>query len=292
MSTLKHSIVGAPGLGKRAGARRLAAAEVVVPRTLDADAKRRFEDELYDLHARIFRGVDKAAFVKYVVDSKAEHTWIQLYRGDDGELGGYLAVHIYEREVGGRLTAIVRSEVGTLREYRGANVIGRFFFDRVLRYRLAHPLRPLYLLGSLVHPSSYSAIARHTDDVWPREGAETPSEILELMNQLGDAFGLERVDPENPLVRKVGWQTIDSRSDRAFWERCERPGVQFFLRANPGYEDGNGLLTLAPATLGAITRGIARYASAHGSKSARKLAARVRAGLGGMVPALPAPSAA
>jgi hypothetical protein len=270
----------------------LATAETVVPRTLDTPARQQLEDELYDLHSRIFRGVDRASFVAYVVDSKAQHTWIQLYRGEDGALGGYLAVHIYERVIDGKTVAIVRGEVGTLRRYRGANVVGSFFADRVVRYRMAHPLRTLYLLGSLVHPSSYSQLVRFAGDaVWPREGVETPAEIRGLMDTLGDSFGIERVDPANALVRKVGWQTIDSGADRAYWERCDRPGVQFFLRENPGYVDGHGLLTLVPLTLGTVTRGVARYMLSR--RRARKLAGRARAGVPALLPAPgPAPAAA
>ncbi len=269
---------------------KLVAAEVVTPRTLDATARRRFEDDLYDLHGRIFRGVDRASFVEYVIDSKAEHTWIQLYRGEDGALGGYLAVHIYEREIDGRMTALVRCETGTLREHRGANALFGFFVERVLRYLAAHPRRPLYFLGSLVHPSSYAQLVRYTDDVWPREGVETPAEVRSLLEALGDAFGLDRVAPANALVRKVGWQTIDSRNDRAYWERCDRPGVQFFLRENPGYEDGHGLLTLAPITLGIVARGVTRYMVGQSERRVRKLAARARAGLAALRPA-PAPVA-
>jgi hypothetical protein len=268
----------------------LAAAELVTPRALDPIARTQLEDELYDLHRRIFRGVDKASFIKYVIDSKAEHTWIQLYRGDGGELGGYLAVHIHEREIGGKTIALVRGEVGTLRKYRGANILVGFFAERVIRYLAAHPLRPLYFLGSLVHPSSYGQFVRYADDaVWPREGVETPADLLELLGTLGDVFGLDRVDPANALVRKVGWQTIDSPGDRAYWERCDRPGVQFFLRENPGYVDGHGLLTLVPLTAGTVTRGLARYARARTERRARRLAARVRAGLAAL---LPAPAAA
>lgn len=302
LPTLKYATAGAPSAGaieldtgdtegRRTPGERLVVAETVVPKTLEAVAKQQLEDELYDLHRRIFRGVDKAAFVKYVVDSAAEHTWIQLYRGEDGALGGYLAVHIYERKIAGRMTAIVRGETGTLRRYRGANLVGGFFADRVLRYRVAHPLRPLYLLGALVHPSSYAQLARYAGGVWPREGVEMPAEIRGLMEALGEAFGLERVDPGNALVREVGWQTIDSRGDRAYWERCERPGVQFFRRENPGYEEGHGLLTLVPLTLGTVTRGIARYLYAMSERRGRKLAARGRAGLAALLPAAVAAAA-
>lgn len=302
MSTSKSAILGALGLRtlapasgttetKHAPAAKLTAAEVVMPKTLTASAKQQLEDELYDLHGRIFRGVDKASFVKYVIDSRAEHTWIQLYRGEDGALGGYLAVHIYEREIDGKKIAIVRGETGTLRKYRGANLVGGFFAERVVRYLAAHPLRRLYFLGSLVHPSSYSQFVRFHDGVWPREGVETPAEILALMNTLGDAFGIDRVNPDNALVRKVGWQTIDSHTDHAYWERNERPGVQFFLRENPGYEEGHGLLTLAPLTLGAVTRGVARYMFAKTERRARQLAARARKGVAGLLPASTSESA-
>ena len=258
---------------------KLVAAETVTPRILEAIARQRLEDELYDLHSRIFRGVDKAAFVSYVMDSQAEHTWIQLYRDETGALGGYFAVHIYERELDGRTIAIVRSAVGTLRKHRGAHAVGGFFVDRVLRYLVAHPRRSLYLLASLVHPSSYGQFVRYADEVWPREGAETPAEIRGLMDQLVDVFGLDRVDPANALVRKVGWQTIDSRADRAYWERSHRPGVQFFLRENPGYGEGHGLLTILPLTIGGVVRFLARYTLAKGERRVRRLSAWTSAGV-------------
>src|SRR6185436_11225362 len=143
---------------------QLAAAETVIPAMLDTLARRTLEDELYGVHSRIFRGVDRDAFVAYVIDSKAEHTWIQLYRDRAGALGGYMAVHIYERVIDGRMTAIVRGEMGTLREHRGANLCAAFFAERVIRYLAAHPLRPLYLLASFVHPSSYVQLVRYHDD--------------------------------------------------------------------------------------------------------------------------------
>ncbi|HWO25277.1 MAG TPA: hypothetical protein VNO30_41340 [Kofleriaceae bacterium] len=271
---------------------KLVTAETLVPRNLDPRARQQLEDDLYDLHSRIFRGVDRDAFVAYVIDSHAEHTWIQLYRSEDGALGGYAAVHIYERVIGGKTTAILRAETGTLREHRGAQLVINFYADRVIRYRAAHPLRPLYFLGSLVHPSSYALIARHVDCVWPCQDAETPPEILELLGALGDAFGLDRVDAANALVRKVGWQTIDSRDDRAYWERSEKPGVQFFLRANPGYVEGHGLLTLVPLSLGVCTRGLARVLRMKGERRARQLAARARARLAGLAPGPGATTAA
>jgi hypothetical protein len=264
---------------------KLITAETVVPGLLDANARRRLEDDVYDLYRRIFCGFDRTSFVDYVIAPKAEHSWIQLYRGEDGALGGYTSLHIHEREIHGRTIAIVRCMSGTLREHRGANLISGFFADRVLRYRLAHPRRPLYFLGVLIHPSSYSQLVRYLDGVWPREATEMPPDTCALLETLGASFGLRRVDPANPLVHVAGSLTLDSRGDRAHWERSDRPGVQFFLRENPGYEQGHGLLALAPLTLRGITRGLGRYLYARTERRARKLAARARAGIAGLLPA-------
>ena len=260
---------------------KLITAETVIPKTLDAAAKQRLADDMYDLQRRVFLGVDKASFIAYVIDSKAEHTWIRYYRDAGGQLGGYIAVHIYEREMNGKTIAIGRSQAGFLREHRGANFVASFIADRALRYRLAHPWRPFYFLGALVHPSIYAQLTRYADEFWPRPGVVTPAEIRDLMNALGESFGLKCVDPGKGFVREVGWQTIDSGSDREYWERSTRPGVQYFLHENPRYQEGHGLLTLAPVTLGAIMRGLTRYGSALIERRARALAARNRVAAAG-----------
>ncbi|HWO23332.1 MAG TPA: hypothetical protein VNO30_31545 [Kofleriaceae bacterium] len=65
----------------------------------------------------------------------------------------------------------------------------------------------------------------------------------------------------------------------AYWERSHRPGVQFFLRENPGYGEGHGLLTILPLTIGGVVRFLARYTLAKGERRARRLAARTYAGV-------------
>jgi hypothetical protein len=49
--------------------------------------------------------------------------------------------------------------------------------------------------------------------------------------------------------------------------------------------DGHGLLVLAPLTLGAVVRGLARYTRAKSGRHVSKLAARARAGLAALLPA-------
>jgi hypothetical protein len=231
---------------------RIGSTEIIVPKSLTEQEKQRFVDALYRVHCEVFDGVERESFAKYVVLSKADHTWIQVHKNEAGEIVGYFAVHVFERELRGEPSAVFRAEAGTLRAYRGGNSNARFGITQALRYMAKNPGRRLYYLGSLVHPSSYSLFTKYFDVVWPT-ARETPPDIVEFMSKLASEFGLEEVEPGRPLVRKVGWRTRDSEVERNYWRyHCDKPSVRYFLEANPGYGEGHGLVTLVPVTLGAL----------------------------------------
>ncbi|HYH94908.1 cyclic nucleotide-binding domain-containing protein [Hyalangium sp.] len=227
---------------------RIANTEVIVPKSLSPEARSQLIDALYAVHNQIFDGVERQSFAKYVVESKAEHTWIQVHKSEAGEIVGYFAFHIFERQLGGVPTAVFRAEAGSLRAYRGSNVNARFGLSLALRYLLKNPGRRAYYLGSLVHPSSYAVFARYCGEVWPRQGAQTPPELQSFMEELAAEFGLEKVDAARPLVRKVGWKTRETEAEREYWQHCDKPAARFFIEANPGYVNGDGLVTVVPAT--------------------------------------------
>lgn len=238
---------------------QIATTETITPKTLSPEARRELTDALYAVHNQIFDGVERDSFAKYVVDSKAEHTWIQVHKNEAGEAVGYFAFHIFEKQFNGEPTAVFRAEAGSLRAYRGSNTNARFGLSLALRYMMKHPGRKTFYLGSLVHPSSYSAFAKNCGEVWPRHDAQVPPELLAFMDELANEFGLERVDPANPLVRHVGWRTRETESEREYWQGCDKPAARFFLEANPGYVEGHGLVTVVPvtaATLLSLLRGM------------------------------------
>lgn len=219
--------------------------EVIDPKTLTSSAKEELITSLYAVHSEIFDGVSREEFGRYVVDSKAESTRIQVSYGESGEIAGYLAMHAFRRELGGEICTITRAEAGLRRKYRGNGSTASFAISQMLKLRWEHS-GPTFYLGCLVHPSSYTIFARNTAAVWPSAGVETPAEIMNLLTQLGDEFGLPVVDPARPLVRKVGWITRDTDVERRYWQTSDLPSARFFLEQNPGYGQGHGLLTLVP----------------------------------------------
>lgn len=233
---------------------RIANTEIICPKSLSTESRGQLIDALYAVHSEIFDGVERESFAKYVVESKAEHTWIQVHKNEAGAIVGYFAFHIFERQLGGVPTAVFRAEAGTLREYRGGNVNARFGLSLALRYMLKNPGRKLYYLGSLVHPSSYSQFVKYCGEVWPRREVQTPPELQFFMEELAAEFGLEKVDPARPLVRKVGWRTRETEAEREYWQHCDKAAARYFIEANPGYVEGHGLVTVVPTTAATLLR--------------------------------------
>lgn len=219
--------------------------EVIDPKTLDDKQKETLIESLYSVHCEVFAGVDRDEFTRYVVNSPAKKTTIQLSYGANDELAGYLAMHAFRPKLRGEECTVVRAEAGLRRAYRGNGTTASFGLANVIKTKWEYS-GPLFYLGCLVHPSSYSIFANHTSTFWPNPRTEIPADLFDLMLQLGEEFHLERIDPSRPLVRKVGWITRDTEAERRYWQMCDSPAARYFIEQNPGYAQGHGLLTLMP----------------------------------------------
>lgn len=123
--------------------RSTTATDVIDLKRLTVGARQQLLDDLYTVHCQIFCAVDKHSFVTYLEASKAQRTVIHVYK-DRSAVVGYFAFHVYENTLNGQTVALLRAESGLLPAYRGYSVNARMALNQVLRYRLAHPRRPLY----------------------------------------------------------------------------------------------------------------------------------------------------
>ena len=217
-------------------------------------------DELFLTHDRIFGGLDKATFIRYLLRSGAADTKLRIYRWNHDEIVGYAVVHRYRENISGKSTTIFRAEAGFLPEYRAHGRTFYFFALELLKYLLSHPTERIFYLGMLVHPSSYVVFARYFDDMYPKAGREIPEDMLRLMVDMADFFAVRPVDPSDPLIRKIGWRT---REEKPYWRSTHDPDVMFFRDRNPDYSLGHGLVVLVPITISNMARALLRYVYRH-----------------------------
>lgn len=228
---------------------RVVRSEPIIPRRLSAAERSELADGLLAVYGEIFEGATREYVVKGLIEPNSYFTTILLHRGAEGQIVGYFAIHFFERRFRGVATTVVRSSVGMLRAYRGRNANIAWALGVLLKQRLAHPGRPFYGMGSMVHPSSYLQVARYVDVFWPRPGEAVPADMHDFIVELADEFGMPRIDPDQPLVRAGSMPTRETDAERDYWRRSDKPAARFFVAMNPSYSRGNGLVTLFPITV-------------------------------------------
>ena len=228
---------------------KVVCAETIRPSRLTDAARQKLSESLYDVHKRIFKGLDESGFDHYVVNSPANATKIFIYRNKPGkEIIGYFAVHRFERFINDKLLVIFRAEAGLVPEYRHKNADISFWLKEAIKFKILYPSKEVYYLVSPVNPSVYARLAKYIYKVYPKYNSVIPSDVEKLMMRLADEFGLEMVDENNPLIRKVGWITQATDEEKAFWQSSKNPHLRFYINSNPNFNKGNGLLTLVPLT--------------------------------------------
>jgi len=225
---------------------RIATSETVDPGRLGKEERDRFFRELYAVQCQIFEGVDEKGFSSYIFHPRAARTRIAIFRNDQGQMVGYSAIHLFEMSSAAGTIAVFRAEAGLLLPYRRKHSTLSMAFAELCRYKCLHPIRKVYYLGTLVHPSSYHLLFRHFPEMYPTYKLETPPHILASMGEIAKSFGIEPVRGDNPLIVRVGWRVRNNRESLAYWSSSDKPDVNFFLQKNPGYLEGEGLLTLIP----------------------------------------------
>lgn len=227
--------------------------------------------ELYGVHAQIFGGLDFEGFRHYVIDRQAWRSWIWVKRNERGQVVGYHATHAFQLDVQGQPSTVVRMEAGTLPASRGRDLTMVYNCARLLQLWLAAPTRRWCIFAALTHPSSYTFLSHYAPVIWPRHDAATPAPVQQQMEQLADLFGLECVDPGNPMVRRVNWITRETEAERQRWQASRRPNARFYMRANPGYVEGHGLVTLIPMDGAILLRALGRFLAGRAGRLGRIL---------------------
>jgi hypothetical protein len=216
--------------------------------------------ELYTVHAQIFDGLEYEGFRDYVVERPSWRTWVFTKHNAAGNLVGYTAIHAFRMRVGGRPTTVIRLEAGTLPAWRGRDLTMVHGLIRLMGVWLNEPWRPFCIFAALTHPSSYTHLSHYAPLVWPHlTRPHIPADVLARMEEMAAAFQLDRVDPANPLLRKVDWVTLETPEERQRWRNSRRPDTRFYIESNPTYAQGHGLMTYIPVNGLLIARALVRF---------------------------------
>ncbi|MDH5649713.1 MAG: hypothetical protein OEY67_08650, partial [Gammaproteobacteria bacterium] len=74
-----------------------------------------------------------------------------------------------------------------------------------------------------------------------------------------DSFDVPLVSRENPMVRDIGWITVESEHATSKWRQDPDADVRFYIAMNPDYAKGHGLTVYVPLTFSNILRSFFHY---------------------------------
>lgn len=233
--------------------KKLHISKAVVPAQLSRNALDTLTDELYTIHSQIFSGVDKASFRSYVIEPDTVLTKLFLVQNRQNETVGYLSFQVYQPSVmrsnKRHQPYVFRSELGILPAFRGQANLNQILFWEALKFYILKGMPEAYFMATPVNPVAYYLTCRDIALVWPQPDRKTPSHINSIEDELSLSLGIPNVSESNRRVKKVGWVVKMPPAQIRRLTHIRNPWIEYFLKENPGFREGNGLMWIAPASL-------------------------------------------
>lgn len=227
----------------------IASETVYEPRALPVPEVEALAHSVYhEVVTPIFGVLTEQAFTDALTSTVPVQSWLQVLRNEDDLPVGFQFIRLFEEPFDGATCGIFRALSGLLPAYRGQNRTTTFGLKRWFSYRAKHPRRRVFYGGPLVHPTSYSLLAKYAPTMWPIWHSPTPPHVEQFLRDTADRWGLEPVDAARPLVRDAHTSTHETEKERAYWAVTDRPAARYFVDQVPDYAAGYGLMTLVPLT--------------------------------------------
>jgi hypothetical protein len=187
----------------------------------------------------------------YWLEQKSYETIFYTLRSEDGTLVGSTTIKLYRVHYEGKDVIVAKLGLGVSPEFRGNKFALRCLLNELLRYKAAHPLQPIYLFSTLIHPVTYKLCCDLlANRVYPHFNGPHDEAIEKMVTHLTELFGVEKADSPDPYVYKEKFSAIETKEATEYWLNNKRPEVRFYIEHCPTYHNsGDCIICLAKLDL-------------------------------------------
>ena len=179
-----------------------------------------------------------------------------LLKDDQNKLQGFTCLARYLHTCNNQPGQIVYSGDTIIhQDFWGEQTLPESWIELTGKFKSEHPSIPLYWFLIVKGYRTYRYLSIFSRQYYPNYREPTPPDTQELMNQLaGDRFA-EHYHPETGLI-----QFPESRGHLATAvsdipeNALKRNEVQFFLKRNPGYINGDELVCITELSIENLSR--------------------------------------
>lgn len=163
-----------------------------------------------------------------------------------GQVRAFAAAKVVEIEWGGHRHAVLfNAWSGVDPAFRGGNIIQRAGLETFLRYRMQHPLRPVYFAMTASTYKSYLLMTRNFAQCFPHRKREMPARERAILDAAVRATSASGWDAEAGVVRRHGAlrYTEGVVADEGVQTDLD---IVFYGAQNPLQHEGDSLACIAP----------------------------------------------
>jgi hypothetical protein len=165
-------------------------------------------------------------------------------RGRDRAL---VIVRVHEQIIGGRVWARLTANAGCDQAFVQSGFGHAFMALEIWRYRLRHPLRPLFLVDAVVSPASYCAYDKVFSGFAPTRRRQIPDAWWPLAEAGAEALSGVAIDGAPREARRFGVIVRDPQPRKPASARAEAAAK--FYEEITGGDPEVGVLVMAPLSL-------------------------------------------
>lgn len=169
-----------------------------------------------------------------------------LCRNQAGQISAFGAVELVEGNCGGPYAALVSHWAAFDPEARGTSIPHQLGLHYYVRYRLRHPLTPIYWLFTASTYKSYLLMSRNSSTYWPRPEASWPARERVIVDDVMRKTGEVNWDRETGVIRRFGASRYLEGVVADEPAALRDPQVRYYARMNPGQIHGDTLACLCP----------------------------------------------
>lgn len=216
-------------------------------------------DAMHSLLQNYFKGVTKEDFKRDL----EEKNWVVTIEDALGRIQGFSTLLMYETTWKGEPIGVVASGDTIMdMETRGTSAFARTWLTAISTINRKFHLGKLYWLYICSGYRTYRFLPVFCEIFYPNFHSATPPEIHGLMDHLARERWGDFFIREKGIVRFPCPQILRNGISPVTRERLRNPHVEFFVKRNPGYANGDELLCLAELSPENLTRAARRLMSA------------------------------
>ncbi|MEZ4953980.1 MAG: hypothetical protein R2825_10440 [Saprospiraceae bacterium] len=181
----------------------------------------------------------------YFMERINQNTHFSLYL-NNGKIGGFTGLRINTFKVGNRAQFLIYfGQTVISYQLRGQSLIPTTCFKLIVKYwkELLNSLA--WFWYDALSYKAYLVSAKTAAEYYPTYKCPIPNQVKILMDKVGQYYYAENYQPDSGIVKKA-INYLKDATVKIYESDLKDADIAFYARANPGHEQGHGLLTFSP----------------------------------------------